>query len=165
MLPPKHAPSAGLRAPYRAVAGTNTSSAFHCKYACEPPLGLATIPRMRKIVLLFAVLFLLPAVVFAAVDVSGKWNARVDLGGQGGTPTFVLKQDGEKLTGKYTGALGDADLTGTVKEKAISFDFEVQGAKVHYEGKVSDDAKSMEGTCDYGGQASGTFKATKAEEH
>ena len=124
---------------------------------------------MRKIVLLvsslvLAALFLLPARVFAAIDVSGKWNARVDLGGQGGTPTFILKQDGEKLSGKYTGALGDADLTGTVKGNAITFDFDVQGNKIHYEGKVSDDGKTMEGTCDYGGQASGTFKATKAED-
>jgi hypothetical protein len=125
---------------------------------------------MRKIVLavsglLVAALFLPPTGVFAAVDVSGKWNARVDLGGQGGTPTFTLKQDGEKLSGKYSGALGDADLTGSVKGDAIIFDFEVQGAKIHYEGKVSEDSKTMEGTCDYGGQASGTFKATKAESH
>ena len=119
---------------------------------------------MRTIVLFLAVLFMLPVSALAAVDVSGKWNARVDLGSQGGTPTFTLKQDGEKLTGKYSGALGDADLTGTVKGNAITFDFDVQGNKIHYEGKVSDDAKTMEGTCDYAGQASGTFKATRAEE-
>lgn len=120
---------------------------------------------MRTIVLILAALLLLPPLVFAAIDVSGKWNARVDLGGQGGTPNFTLKQDGKKLSGRYSGALGDADLTGTVKGNAINFDFEVQGAKIHYEGKVSDDAKTMEGTCDYGGQASGTFKATRAEDH
>jgi autotransporter translocation and assembly factor TamB len=120
---------------------------------------------MRTIMLFLAALFLLPSSVFAAINVSGTWNARVDLGGQGGTPTFVLKQDGEKLTGKYNGALGDADLTGTLKGNAISFDFDVQGNKIHYEGKVSEDAKTMEGTCDYGGQASGTFKATRVEDH
>jgi len=87
----------------------------------------------------------------------------VDLGGQGGSPTFVLKQDGEKLTGTYSGALGDAPLTGTVKGDKISFDFEVQGAAIRYEGTVNSSATVIEGTCDYGGQASGTFKATRAE--
>lgn len=120
---------------------------------------------MRTIVLVLAALLLVPPSAFAAIDVTGKWNARVDLGGQGGTPTFTLKQDGEKLSGTYNGALGDAALTGTVKGNAISFDFQVQDNKIHYEGKVSDDGKTMEGICDYGGQASGTFKATRAEDH
>ncbi len=102
------------------------------------------------------------ALAFAA-DVTGTWNAKVDLGGQGGSPTFVLKQDGDKLTGTYSGALGDAPLHGTIKGNEITFDFEAQGAAVHYAGKVDADGKKMEGTCDYGGQASGTFTATKSE--
>jgi len=75
-------------------------------WCCEAPAGFATIPRMRTIVLVLGALFLLPLSAFAATDVSGKWNARVDLGGQGGTPTFTLKQDGEKLSGKYIGCAG-----------------------------------------------------------
>lgn len=107
-------------------------------------------------------LLLLTASMLAA-DVTGTWNAKVDLGGQGGSPTFVLKQDGDKLTGTYSGALGDAPLRGTIKGSDITFDFDVQGAAVHYAGKVNADGTKMEGTCDYGGQASGTFTATKAE--
>jgi len=132
-------------------------------FCCESRAGFATIPRMRKLVLLFAAFLLVPASVFAAVNVTGTWNARVDVGGQSGTPTFTLKQDGEKLTGTYSGALGESDLSGTVKGNAITFEFEASGAKVRYEGKVTDDGKIMEGTCDYAGQASGTFKAIKAE--
>jgi hypothetical protein len=113
-------------------------------------------------ILLLAVSTLAMAAMMA-VDVTGTWNAKVDLGGQGGSPTFVLKQDGEKITGKYSGALGDADLTGTIKGGEIAFDFDVQGAAVHYKGKINADGTKMEGTCDYGGQASGTFTATKAE--
>ena len=107
-------------------------------------------------------MFLLAASLFAA-DVTGTWNATVDLGGQVGTPTFVLKQDGEKLTGTYNGALGEAPLHGTIKGSDITFDFEVQGAAVHYAGKLDADGKTMKGTCDYGGQASGTFTVTKGE--
>jgi hypothetical protein len=100
---------------------------------------------------------------FAASNVTGTWNAKVDLGSQTGAPTFVLKQDREKVTGTYNGALGDAPVTGTIKDNKISFDFTVQDNKIHYEGTVNSDGTQMEGTCDYGGQASGTFKATKAE--
>ena len=107
---------------------------------------------------------MLAAVAAHAATLTGTWNAKVDLGGQGGTPTFVLKQDGEKLTGTYSGALGEAPLTGTAKGTDVSFDFEVQGAKVHYAGKLNADGNQIEGTCDYGGQASGTFTATKQAE-
>jgi hypothetical protein len=118
---------------------------------------------MRKTLLALATLLLLPLASFAATNVTGKWNAKVDLGSQGGTPTFVLKQDGDKLTGTYSGQLGSSDITGTVKDSSVKFDFEVMGLKVHYEGKVSDDGSTIEGTCDYGGQASGKFTATKAK--
>ena len=108
-------------------------------------------------------LLLLSATMLAA-DVTGTWNATVDLGGgQGGTPSFTFKQDGEKLTGTYSGALGDAPIKGTVKGSDVVWDFEVQGAAVHYAGKLSADGTKMEGTCDYAGQASGKFTATKAE--
>src|SRR5262249_48991642 len=110
------------------------------------------------------VIVLLAAVTAHAASLSGTWNAKVDLGGQGGTPTFVLKQEGDKLTGTYAGALGEAPVTGTVKGSEVTFDFEVQGAKVHYAGKLNADGTQIEGTCDYGGQASGTFTATKRAE-
>lgn len=118
--------------------------------------------RVKKLSLMLATVLVLALAAHAA-DVTGTWNAKVDLGSQGGSPTFVFKQDGEKLTGTYSGALGDSQLTGTVKASTISFDFEVQGAKVHYEGKINSEATQIEGKCDYGGIASGTFVAKKAE--
>ena len=36
---------------------------------------------------------------------------------------MTFKQDGEKLTGHYSGQLGEADLTGTVKGQDIEFKF------------------------------------------
>ncbi|HKD13745.1 MAG TPA: hypothetical protein VKE71_04285 [Candidatus Angelobacter sp.] len=97
-----------------------------------------------------------------AIDLTGTWNAKVELStGQSGAPTFVLKQDGEKLTGTYSGALGDAPIKGTLKGDDVTIDFEVSGAQIHYAGKVDKDGKKIEGTVDYGGQASGKFTATK----
>src|SRR5258708_29806858 len=121
---------------------------------------------LRPVKKLFAILATVVAMSLAAyaISISGTWNATVDLGGQGGTPTFVLKQDGEKLTGTYAGALGDAPLTGTVKGSAVMFDFDAQGAKVHYEGKLNADGTQMEGTCDYGGPSSRTIKAAEKSE-
>jgi len=97
-----------------------------------------------------------------AIDLTGTWNAKVELStGQSGSPTFVLKQDGEKLTGTYSGALGDAPIKGTLKGNDVTIDFEVSGAQIHYAGRVDKDGKQIEGTVDYGGQASGKFTATK----
>jgi hypothetical protein len=119
---------------------------------------------MRRILFVLASVLLIQLTSHAATDVNGKWSAKVDLGSQGGSPTFVLKQDGDKLTGTYSGQLGNSELTGSVKDNSVKFDFETMGLRVHYEGRLSDDGSTIEGTCDYGGQASGTFKATRAKQ-
>ena len=124
---------------------------------------LAIVQPVKKL-LLVAATVLIAAVAAHAANLTGTWNAKVVLGDQGGTPTFVLKQDGEKLTGTYSGALGDAPVTGTIKGNAVVFDFEASGAKIHYEGKLNAEGTTIEGSVDYGGQASGTFTATKQAE-
>ena len=97
------------------------------------------------------------------VNITGEWAFTVQTDQGGGTPTITFKQDGEKLTGKYTGQLGAADLTGTVKGNDVKFTFtlDVQGqpAPVSYEGTV--EKNTMKGTLDIGGMVSGTFTATK----
>jgi len=118
---------------------------------------------MKRISLIFAFMALTAIALCAATDLTGTWNAKVNLGDQQGSPTFVLKQDGEKLTGTYSGALGEAPIKGTVKGNEVTIDFDASGAAIHYAGKVSADGAKIEGTVDYGGQASGTFTATRAE--
>src|SRR6267143_1751568 len=61
----------------------------------------------------------------AKTDVTGKWAFAVETSAGSGTPTMTFKQDGEKLTGHYSGQLGEADLTGTVKGQDINFQFSV----------------------------------------
>ena len=56
-----------------------------------------------------------------AHDISGSWEFSVDTAAGSGSPSFVFKQDGEKLTGTYTGLFGKADLTGTVKGDQTRF--------------------------------------------
>jgi hypothetical protein len=120
------------------------------------------VPVMKKVetsvtIVLAAVLLL------AGTDVTGKWSAKVDLGGQTGAPTFILKQEGAKLSGTYSGFYGESPLTGTVKGNKVSWDFDASGAQIHYVGNVSADGKKIQGTVDYGGQASGTFTATRED--
>src|ERR1700736_3817408 len=93
-------------------------------------------------------------------DVTGTWAFEVDLGGNGGSPTFTFKQAGEKLTGKYQGQLGEADLKGSGKGKYIKFSFEVEaGRKVVYTGTIEKDG--MKGKADYGEVGSGTWTAKR----
>jgi hypothetical protein len=98
-----------------------------------------------------------------ATDVTGEWLFNVTTDQGGGTPTITFKQDGEKLTGKYVGQLGNADLTGTVKGNAIHFTFTIdaqgQPAPVTYDGTV--EKNTMKGKLDIGGMVNGTFTATK----
>ena len=93
-------------------------------------------------------------------DISGTWIANVTTDAGSGTPKFVLKQEGEKLTGTYSGALGEAKVTGSVKGQEVTIEFNA-GLAVIYVGKVDETGTQMSGTCDLGGQARGTFKATK----
>jgi hypothetical protein len=125
---------------------------------------------MRSMVrILTAVVFTIALLAAARLDaqtganVTGEWAFTVNTDQGSGTPTITFKQDGEKLTGKYAGQLGSADLTGTVKGNAIRFSFtiDVQGqqAPVNYEGTV--EKNTMKGKLDIGGMVSGTFTATK----
>jgi len=112
----------------------------------------------------FTIALLVPAHLFAqAVNVTGEWTFTVQTDQGGGTPVITFKQDGEKLTGKYAGTLGNADLTGTVKGNAIHFTFTVdaqgQQAPVTYDGTV--EKNTMKGKLDIAGMVNGTFTATK----
>ena len=115
--------------------------------------------RKSALVVMGVFLSMLIAVTLSAADVTGTWKLDVVLDAGSGTATFAFKQDGEKLTGKYRGVLGEADVTGTVKEDKIEFSFSGRGVDAHYTGKVAGDA--MEGTCEYGQIGSGTFKGKK----
>ena len=96
-------------------------------------------------------------------DVSGTWSFQVETGAGSGTPTMTFKQEGEKLSGHYSGQLGEAPLAGTVKGNAIEFtiDVSVQGTEFHivYSGTVEKD--SMKGTVKLGDLGEGTFTAKK----
>lgn len=95
------------------------------------------------------------------IDITGNWIFEVDIAGQTGTPFFTFKQDGEKLTGHYTGQFGEADVTGQVTGDEVEFSFGPEEQRATYKGTIQ--KGSMEGEADYAGQATGTWKAFKVD--
>jgi hypothetical protein len=100
----------------------------------------------------------------AKVDVTGKWAFNVETAAGSGTPTMTFKQDGEKLTGKYNGQFGDADLTGTVKGQDIAFTFNVdaEGTMLNfkYTGTI-ENKDALKGKVEIVGLGDGTFTAKR----
>lgn len=100
----------------------------------------------------------------AKVDVTGKWAFNVETAAGSGTPTITFKQDSEKLTGKYAGQLGEADLTGTVKGQDIAFTFNVdaQGTMLNfkYTGTI-ENKDALKGKVEIVGLGEGTFTAKR----
>jgi hypothetical protein len=109
------------------------------------------------------VLTLISISVFAH-DISGKWTFQVETQLGSGSPTFVFKQTGEKLTGTYNGAFGTAELIGKVTGDDIEFSFEAmiqdQKAKIVYKGKIESPDK-MKGSVDFTGLGSGSWTGSK----
>jgi hypothetical protein len=83
----------------------------------------------------------------AAADLSGKWQLELNIGGNTGSPTIDIKQEGEKITGVYSGRFGESKLEGTVKDNKIEF-------------RVKINAEGNELTVVYSGtvEANGTLK-------
>jgi len=96
------------------------------------------------------------------VDVSGTWTAEVETPAGSGSPTFTFKQEGEKLTGQYKGALGEAPINGTVNGNEIKFSIKVSGqveGTITYTGTV--EKNSMKGTVQFAELGSGTWTAKR----
>src|SRR5579872_4336961 len=92
-----------------------------------------------------------------AADISGAWEFAVETSQGSGSPSFEFKQDGEKLTGTYTGMFGKAPISGTVKGDDVEFTFQVPNldGKVRYKGKI-ESPTAMKGEVEYGEAGNGT---------
>ena len=102
-----------------------------------------------------------------ALDVSGKWGVVMELSIGTSNPTLVLKHDGTKVTGTYTGRYGESKLTGTVNDKRV-LTFQValsaEGADVTmlFTGEVSADGQFVEkGIVNIEGLGEGSWAAKK----
>jgi hypothetical protein len=96
---------------------------------------------------------------------SGTWEFSVDLetGGHG-DPTFVFKQEGDKLTGTYDGPMGQHEVTGTVTGNKAVFGFQAtdegETVKATYTAMIDGDTK-MSGTVEFSSGVKGKWTAKK----
>jgi hypothetical protein len=83
----------------------------------------------------------------AAADITGTWEVTIHYPPPDGDyqATYVLKQDGEKITGTYHGMYGPADVTGTITSVDVVLSVTVHGSTAHFSGTVSS-ATKMGGT-------------------
>ncbi len=97
-------------------------------------------------------------------DITGAWAFQVETSAGSGTPTFTFKQDGEKLTGQYKGAFGEAPVTGSVKGNKVDFvikvDIQGQQATITYTGTIEKDG-TMKGTAEVAEVGSATWTAKR----
>jgi len=98
-------------------------------------------------------------------NVTGKWVMTLDMSMGVASPMLELKQDGEKLTGTYTGRYGTFALDGSLKATAIQFSFtmgaEGQESVMSFAGEVSADGTAMKGTASLGEMGDATWTAKK----
>ena len=114
----------------------------------------------------FAVLVLATMVAYAS-DLTGSWKSSMETPQGTFERTFVLKQDGEKLTGKIVTMRGENKIETEIKDgkvKGDEFEFTVEQGRqgqtrtVPYKGKVTGD--SIKGTFT-GGQGDREWTATR----
>jgi hypothetical protein len=93
------------------------------------------------------------------VDISGTWSFFVEAGNTQNTPTFVVKQQGERLSGTWLRGDRRADVSGTVKGDKAVFGFEGtrdgRSFKATYRGTI-ESATKMSGAVEFTGALTGT---------
>jgi hypothetical protein len=100
---------------------------------------------MKHLVLTFALLFVLPAIIAAAAEVSGVWQAWMP--GCAGAPSrlaiFKFTSNGRKLNGIITGlqdhevAISDGKVCGECVSFAVNTEFDGNPMRLLYLGRIS----------------------------
>src|SRR5262245_6112682 len=85
----------------------------------------------------------------AAAALTGTWAVTIHAPDGDHAVTYILKQDGEKVTGTYQGTFGPAEVTGTVKANDVTLSVTVvkslTAVTAHFSGKLTS-ATKMSGT-------------------
>ena len=75
----------------------------------------------------------------AAADITGSWEVTIyyQPDDTDYRARYVLKQEGEKITGTYHGMYGPADVTGTIKSSDVALTVTVAGTTAQFSGKLT----------------------------
>jgi hypothetical protein len=107
-------------------------------------------------------------IVLLAADITGTWKVVLEGTTVPSTPTLVLTQKGQEITGTYSGRGGDGQVRGTIEGNKIDLFIESPGQPprtLSLNGFVDSDGTKMEGTYRAPGRGSrnGFFTATRSE--
>ncbi len=94
-----------------------------------------------------------------AVDITGTWDLAVETPSGTGNPVLEIKQEGNELSGTYSGAFGQAPLKGKIKGEKFEVKFNSGGIDMVYKGKS--DGATMKGSVDLGQYGMGSFTGNK----
>jgi hypothetical protein len=101
----------------------------------------------------------------AVPNVSGNWTMTLEMSMGTANPGLVLKQDGEKITGSYTGRYGTFAIDGSIKERTIVFTFtmnaEGETVPMTFTGEVAADGQTIKGKASLGEMGEATWSAKK----
>jgi hypothetical protein len=86
-----------------------------------------------------------------AAALTGTWIMSMEIENMGpATVELAFKQEGEKITGTYTGRYGTFPLEGALKERAIEFTVllrtDAGDSYMYFAGEMAEDGKSLWGT-------------------
>lgn len=102
-----------------------------------------------------------------APQLAGKWQVSLEM--EVGTAAVVMefKQDGEKLTGTYTGRYGAYPFVGTMKGRTLDFVVTINAegteTKMHFIGDLSPTGDAIKGTAHLGGMGEAGWIAKPAK--
>ena len=100
-----------------------------------------------------------------AIDLTGKWLVELHLEMGTATPTLELKQEGEKISGTYTGRYGAFPLSGTLKDRTLQFSFKMNAdgtdASMSFVGEVAADGQTMKGKAEMEGLGDAAWNAKR----
>lgn len=122
---------------------------------------------MQSLVLLLALVAPMQAQSKPAPQptLTGNWTMAIEIQGTTATPALELIQDGEKITGVYTGRYGKFQVAGTLKGRALQFAFTMnaEGTDVlmTFKGEVALDFQSMKGEADMAGAGEASWSAKR----
>jgi hypothetical protein len=101
------------------------------------------------------------------VNIAGKWTMSLEMEMGTATPALALVQEGEKISGTYTGRYGEYAVKGTLKGRMLEFGFtmsaEGTAVEMAFAGEVAADAQSIKGTGSMGPAGEATWTAKRAK--
>lgn len=119
--------------------------------------------RLRTSLVLSALIAASAGAQHLLANVTGKWAFSVVTENGTGTPTVVLKQEGDKITGTYESSrMGVRNIEGTMKKDSIFFALKGGEVELKFVGVVVD-ADNMKGVVDFAGQGGASFTGVRSK--